>query len=115
MNRGLERSVLDRLESMTGKMVEFLQKMIRIPAVNPPRSQSVSCGASDAGRRACHQGDSAVQAEEIVEGSHIQRLYSREKTTRLHECERGTLRACATNYFEAVATSTGSLDSSTLM
>jgi succinyl-diaminopimelate desuccinylase len=40
---GLERAVLDRLDSMTGEMVEFLQELIRIPTVNPPGENYREC------------------------------------------------------------------------
>jgi succinyl-diaminopimelate desuccinylase len=39
----LETQVLDRVESMTAEMVEFLQDLVRIPTVNPPGEHYVEC------------------------------------------------------------------------
>ncbi len=38
-----EQTVLDRLDSMTGEMVEFLRELIRIPTVNPPGENYREC------------------------------------------------------------------------
>jgi len=40
---GFEQTVLNRLESMTGEMLEFLQELIRIPTVNPPGENYRAC------------------------------------------------------------------------
>ena len=38
-----EQTVLNRLESMTGEMLEFLRELIRIPTVNPPGDNYRDC------------------------------------------------------------------------
>jgi succinyl-diaminopimelate desuccinylase len=39
----LEQAVVDRLDSMTGETIEFLQELIRIPTVNPPGENYREC------------------------------------------------------------------------
>lgn len=39
----LERTVLDRVESMSGEIVAFLQQLTAIPTVNPPGENYVEC------------------------------------------------------------------------
>jgi succinyl-diaminopimelate desuccinylase len=40
---GFEQTVLNRLETMTGEMLEFLRELIRIPTVNPPGESYREC------------------------------------------------------------------------
>ena len=47
---GLEQTVLNRLESMTGEMLEFLRELIRIPTVNPPGENYRDCSNLIGGR-----------------------------------------------------------------
>ncbi len=46
----MEQTVLDRVESMAGELVEFTQELIRIPTVNPPGENYRACSELIGGR-----------------------------------------------------------------